>query len=264
MGSATREALASSKKALSDTGRIDLATATDLFAAGRVIGESGQLRSLLADPSGEASVKASIVDRVFRSQLSAQALDLLREIVSARWSNPDDLLGGIEELGLRAAAVAAGPDARLDAQLFAFSQSVSSDAGLELALGSKLGGQDSKSALVQKLLSGNGSAETVEIVKHLVLQPRGRRIGELLRHAASVIADQQGYIVATVTSAFPLGAAQVERLEKGLAAQYGRKLRINQVVDPSVIGGLRVQVGDDVIDGSISSRLSELRLQLAG
>ncbi|MET0715833.1 MAG: F0F1 ATP synthase subunit delta, partial [Mycetocola sp.] len=117
---------------------------------------------------------------------------------------------------------------------------MSSDAGLELALGSKLGGQDSKSALVEKLLTGNGSAETVEIVKHLVLQPRGRRIGELLRHAASVVADQNGFIVATVTSASPLGPVQLERLEKGLAAQYGRAVRLNQVVDPAVIGGLRV------------------------
>jgi F-type H+-transporting ATPase subunit delta len=71
-------------------------------------------------------------------------------------------------------------------------------------------------------------------------------------------------MVATVSSARPLAAAQLERLEKGLAAQYGRALRLNQVVDPAVIGGLRVQVGDDVIDGSIASRLGELRLQLAG
>lgn len=264
MGSATREALASSKKALSDLGTVSLTTAAELFAAGRLIGGSGQLRSLLADPSAERSVKASVVDRVFGSRLGAQAVSLLKDIAGARWSSADDLLGGIEELGLRAAAVSAGPDARLEAQLFAFGQFVASDSELELALGSKLGAQDAKSALVEKLLNGKGSPEAVEIVKHLVLQPRGRRIGELLRHAASVVADQNGFIVATVTGAVPLGHAQLERLEKGLAAQYGRAVRLNQVVDPAVIGGLRVQVGDDVIDGSIASRLGELRLQLAG
>jgi F-type H+-transporting ATPase subunit delta len=264
MGSATREALASSKKALADLGTTDLATAREIFAAGRVVGESGQLRSLLADPSAESQVKGSVVDRVFGPRLGAASVGLLRDLVGARWSNADDLLGGIEELGLRAAALSAGPDARLEAQLFSFGQVVSSDAELELALGSKLGAQDAKAALVDSLLSGKGSPESVEIVKHLVLQPRGRRIGELLRHAASVIADQGGFIVATVTSAVPLGPAQLERLEKGLAAQYGRAVRLNQVVDPAVIGGLRVQVGDDVIDGSIASRLGELRLQLAG
>lgn len=264
MGSATREALASSKKALSDLGTTDLTTASELFAAGRVVGESGQLRSLLADPSAEGSAKAAVIDRVFGSRLGAQAVGLLRDLAGARWSSAEDLLGGIEELGLRAAALSAGPDARLEAQLFSFGQVVSSDAELELALGSKLGAQDAKAALVDSLLSGKGSPESVEIVKHLVLQPRGRRIGELLRHAASVVADQNGFIVATVTSATPLGPVQLDRLEKGLAAQYGRAVRLNQVVDPTVIGGLRVQVGDDVIDGSISSRLGELRLQLAG
>ncbi len=264
MGSATREALASSKKALSELGTTDLTTARDLFAAGRVVGDSGQLRSLLADPAAPGTAKSSVIDRVFGSRLGAQAVGLLRDVVGERWSNSDDLLGGIEELGLRAAALSAGPDARLEAQLFSFGQVVSSDAELELALGSKLGAQDAKAALVENLLTGKGSPESVEIVKHLVLQPRGRRIGELLRHAASVVADQNGFIVATVTSATALGHVQLERLEKGLAAQYGRAVRLNQVVDPAVIGGLRVQVGDDVIDGSISSRLGELRLQLAG
>lgn len=264
MGSATREALDQSKTALSDLARVDLTTVAELFAAGRVVGDSGQLRSLLADPSAEAGVKATIVERVFARSLAPSSLELLKAVASARWSSQKDLLGGIEELGLRAAALSAGPDARLEAQLFAFSRTVSSDAELELALGSKLGSQDAKLALVDTLLTGNGSPEIVEIVKHLVLQPRGRRIGELLRHAASVVADQSGFAVATVSSARPLGAAQLERLEKGLAAQYGRAIRLNQVVDPAVIGGLRVQVGDDVIDGSIASRLGELRLQLAG
>lgn len=264
MGSATREALAQSKTALSDLERVDLTTVAELFAAGRVVGDSGQLRSLLADPSAEAGVKATIVERVFARSLAPSSLELLKAVVSARWSSQKDLLGGIEELGLRAAALSAGSDARLEAQLFEFGTTVSSDAELELALGSKLGSQDAKLTLVDTLLTGKGSPEIVEIVKHLVLQPRGRRIGELLRHAASIVADQGGFAVATVSSARPLGAAQLERLEKGLAAQYGRSIRLNQVVDPAVIGGLRVQVGDDVIDGSIASRLGELRLQLAG
>ena len=71
-------------------------------------------------------------------------------------------------------------------------------------------------------------------------------------------------MVATVTSAQPIGREQLDRLRAGLSKSYGRALEINSVIDPSVIGGVRVQIGDDVIDGSVASRLNELRLQLAG
>ena len=65
-------------------------------------------------------------------------------------------------------------------------------------------------------------------------------------------------------SATPIGTAQLARLQKGLATSFGRDLAINLVVDPSIIGGLRVQVGDDVIDGTVARKLAELRLQMAG
>ncbi len=94
--------------------------------------------------------------------------------------------------------------------------------------------------------------------------PRGRRIGELLSSAAGIVADASDTFIATVTAAAPLDEKQLTALSSTLAAQYGREPRIDVRIDPSVIGGLRVQVGDEVIDGTIASRLTELRLQLAG
>ena len=78
------------------------------------------------------------------------------------------------------------------------------------------------------------------------------------------MADASGGIVATVTAAAPLTSAQLTTLTNTLAAQYGREPRIAMRIDPAVIGGLRVQIGEDVIDGTIASRLADLRLQLAG
>jgi F-type H+-transporting ATPase subunit delta len=140
---------------------------------------------------------------------------------------------------------------------------VTSDAELELALRSKLAAPETKAALVERLLVGKASEQTVSIARQLVLQPRGRSIREGLRDAARIVAAQDGQRIATVVSAAPLPVAQAERLRAGLAAKYG-DLKLNQVVDPAILGGLRVQIGDDVIDGSVSSRLSELRLQLVG
>ncbi|MDJ0376525.1 F0F1 ATP synthase subunit delta [Cryobacterium sp. PH31-L1] len=264
MGSATREALATSRAALSvPGGTSDLATSESLFGAGRVIGSSSQLLSALGDASADAAAKVTLVRAVFGANVTPRALDLLAAAVSERWSSHDDLLAGIEELGLRASALSIPAGTSIEGELFAFGNTVSSDAELELALASKLGKPGAKAALAEKLLAGKVSGQTLAIVRHLVQQPRGRRIGELLRHAAAVVADESGTSIATITSASVLTADQLARLQTNLQLRHGRALTINQVVDPELVGGVRVQIGDLVIDGSIATRLADLRLQLA-
>ena len=263
MGSATREALSGARAALSALGGKDgLTIGQQLFGAARVIGESAQLRTMLADPSAAADDKTAVINQVF-SSIGADARGLLAEIVGARWSTQDDLLAGIEELAIRAVAVSSAQATSVEDELFSFGSAVSSDADLELAVGSKLGSPASKSALITSLIGAKASPQALAIVDHLVQQPRGRRIGELVRTAASLVADEAGLSIATVITAAPISAAQLERLRVGLAKSYGRDLQLNQVIDPSIIGGIRVQIGDDVIDGSVATRINDLRLQLA-
>ncbi|MFF2370181.1 F0F1 ATP synthase subunit delta [Agromyces sp. NPDC058110] len=265
MGSATREALAASRAALASSGQADVSVAEDLLAAVRLIAATGQLRTALTDNEADEAQKGALVTGVFGGRIAPGAVSLLTAAASQRWSSQADFLDGVEELGLRIAAGAAGAGVELDAQLFAFERTVASDSELELALGSKLGANDAKARLVERLL-GTGKADpaTLVVIRHLVLSPRGRRIGEMLRAAAAVIADQRGFEVATVTTAVPLSEAQLARLEQGLAVQAGRRIRFDTIVDPAVLGGVRVQIGDDVIDGSVASRLSSLRQKLAG
>ncbi|GGK88159.1 ATP synthase subunit delta [Salinibacterium xinjiangense] len=263
MGSATRVALADARTAL---GSLDITDALEagqqLFSAGRVVGDSAQLRSVLADPSVAATEKTAVIDSLF-SSFGTPARALLSGLVASRWSTQDQLLAGIEEIGIRAVARSAPSGLSIESELFAFGAAVSSDAELELAVGSKLGSNSAKAALVGALLKDKSSEQSLAILNHLVQQPRGRRIGGLIRTAASIVADQAGLAVATITSAAPISAAQVDRLRVGLSKSYGRDLEVNLVVDPSIVGGIRVQVGDDVIDGSVSTRINELRLKLA-
>lgn len=264
MGSMTREALASARGVLADLGdAADLATGEQLLNAGRIIGGSSKLLAFLADPAEDVTGKKAFLDRVF-SGFGEPSRALLTSVVGSRWSSHSDLLAGIEEIGIRTIAQSAPADLSIEGELFAFGEIVASDANLELAVGTKLSDGPAKSALVSRLLDGKASQQTISIVSQLVQQPRGRRIGELLRSASAIVADQSGEFVAVVTSAVPIAAEQLNRLESGLAKQFGRSLRVNLVIDPAILGGLRVQVGDEVIDGSVSTKLSELRLQLAG
>jgi len=264
VGSATRAALAVSRRELASTSAKDgLVIGEQLFEAGRVLGTSASLRSAFADPAAAPEAKTALVGRLFAG-LGEPARSILSTVVATRWSTQNDLLAGIEELGIRAIARSAPAGTTIEDELFAFGTAVASNADLELAVSSKLGTNEAKAALVTALLGRGASKHSIAIVRHVVQQPRGRRIAELLSSSATAVADEASLSIATVTSAAPLSAAQLERLGEGLAAKYGRGIRLNQVVDSSIIGGIRVQVGDDMIDGTVSTRLTQLRLQLAG
>lgn len=263
MGSATTQALAATEKALRATPGVDLGIARELFAAARALGESTQLSGALADSAASLAVRTKLVGDVFGAAFQPTTLGLITTAITQRWSSAADLVGGIEELAVRASAIA-DASADVEAELFRLSRTVAENPELELALGSRLGDAAAKGVLVETLLKGRASEATTLIAASLVQQPRERRVRTLLSAAMSIVADQRGRAVASVTSAVPLNAAQTERLAAGLSARYGTNVSLNTIVDPTVVGGVRVQIGDDVIDASVSSRLHELRQRLAG
>ena len=262
MGSATREAIAAANAALAKQGTVDLATGEQLLAAALVVSGSHELRAALADDTAKDSDRKGIVDAVF-GEYTKPAKAILESLGTSRWSSEDDLVAGIEELGIRALAASAPKDLSVDDELFEFGVAVTSNSELELALGSKLGGVDGKISLVDSLLKGKASDQTIAILKALLAQPRGRRIGELIRYAATIVADEAGNGIATITVASAIDDEQRKRLEAALSKQYDRDIRLNVIVDPVILGGMRVQIGSEVIDGTISNRIADLRLRLA-
>ncbi len=263
MGSASRTALATGVAALAAANGVTLTTGEELLAAARAIDGSSQLRALLSDPTLDATDRNGLVETVFAS-LGAATRELLGGLTASRWSNGAQLVDGVEELGIRAIAKAQATTTDIVSELFAVDAAVRSDVELELALGSKLAAPGARAAVVDGLLAKQGSPATIAIVEHLVRSPRGRRIGALLQHTAQIVAETAGGIVARVTVAAPLSAAQERSLTADLATQFGGAPRIQYIVDPAVIGGVRVRVGDTVIDGTLATRLADLRLQLAG
>lgn len=262
MGSATREALGVASATLDAMGATDFATGEQLLAAALVVDGSPALKAALADDTAALSGRASIVGAVFGSYTSgAQAV--LTSLASQRWSSEADLVASIERLGIRALAASAPKSVSIDDELFAFSTAVGSDPDLELALGSRLGASQGKIALVAKLLVGKASEQTVAILSALVARPDGRRIAGLIRYAAVIVAEESSRMIATVTVAAPLSAEQSARLAQALSTRHNRTIHINELIDPNIIGGMRVQVGDEVTDGSIASRLADLRPLLA-
>lgn len=260
MGSATSQARAAIDEALVRQPQAGLEDARELFKASRAIERSPQVLASLADPVSTPDARAALAERVL-GELGAPARSIVAHLARQRWSDSADILTAIDDAGIRVAVQAAG-GADVSGEIASFSRIVGSDPQLELALGGVLGKADDKAALVQRLLAGKASEATLAILDHLVRVPRGRRIGQLLRGAAAEVAAATGRSIATVTSAREISATQLDRLRAGLERQYGRTLQLQQIVDPAVLGGLRVSIGDDVIDGTVRSKFTDLRLKL--
>ncbi|WP_065569981.1 F0F1 ATP synthase subunit delta [Microbacterium oleivorans] len=262
MGSATTQALAATTSALTAAPGVDLGVARELFAAVRTLAGSSQLSGALSDASVPAEARRALVSRVFGGY-SAATVSVLDAAVAERWSSSADLISGIEEAGVRAAAMAE-PQVDVEAELFSVARTIAANPELELALGSRLGDASAKGALIESLLNGRAAASTVAIVSSLVQVPRERRVRSMLSRALRVVADQRGRAVATVFAAAELTDEQTSRLQRTLAARYGTEVSLNVVLDRTVVGGVRIEIGDDVIDATVSSRLGDLRQRLAG
>ncbi|MBP2436241.1 F0F1 ATP synthase subunit delta [Microbacterium amylolyticum] len=260
MGSATTQAREVGAAALASA-TVDLDTARELFAAARATGDSQALSGALADKAADPAARAALVATVFAS-LSPVTRELLTTIAAQRWSSAADLTDGIEELAIRATAKAEVAD--VEGELFQVTRVISQNPDLELTLGSHLGDQSKKAELLRQILGTHVGAGALLIATSIVEQAGKRRVRRAFQRAIALVAAQRAQQVATVYTATRLTPAQRDRLAASLARTYGSAVSINEVVDPAVVGGIRVQIADDVIDGSISTRLGELRSRLAG
>ena len=238
----------------------------DLFAATSAIDGAIALRRAVADPSRPSDAKAELVERLFAGKVGDDALDLLKTAVSQRWSEERDLTDTLESLAVSSVVAAAEADGRADQMeddLFRFERIVAGNPGLRDALTDRRGDPDSKERLVQSLLEGKANPEAVRLVRQSVRAPRGRRFDRVLDDYLRIASTRREQLAATVTTAVALDGDQQRRLAAALSSFYdGKKVHLNVIVDPAVIGGIRVQIGDDVVDGTILRRLEAAKRHL--
>lgn len=246
-----------------DAGR----TGEDLFAVTSLFDSSVGLRRALTDPSRDASTKADFVRRSLGGKISPAALEVVATLAASRWSAGRDLSDATERLAVVAVVAQAEKSGHLDAledELFRFSRTIAGNAALRDALADRTAPDANRASLASRLLLDKACPETVQLARRVAVAPRGLRAERVLEEWVEVVAKRREQLVAHVVTATPLTDAQRDRLAGSLSRQYGRSIRINVDVDPHLVGGLRISVGDDVIDGSISSRLDEARRRLAG
>jgi F-type H+-transporting ATPase subunit delta len=239
----------------------------DLFAITGVLAANAGVRRAFTDPSRDGEAKAGLAQRLFGGKVDGASLDLVAGAVRARWAGANDLVDAVETLAVSATLAGAERTGHLDSvedELFRFARTVGGDTGLRDALSARSEGTERKATLVRTLLEGKVAPETVRLAVQAATLPRGQRTEQVLEGYVEAAAERRSQLVAQVVAALPLDEGQRSRLTEALRRTYGRDIRVNVDVDPDVVGGLRVQVGGEVVDGTVSTRIDEARRRFAG
>ncbi|HET6561261.1 MAG TPA: F0F1 ATP synthase subunit delta [Marmoricola sp.] len=238
----------------------------DLFGVAQLLESEPRLRRILTDVSTDAEAKAGLVRQLFGGKLADASVELVSLAARQRWAGTRDLGFALERVGVVAVVRAAEQEGHADAleeELFAFGRLVSENHELRDALSDPARSDDDKRALLESLLAGRVTSGTMRLAQQATSGSH-RTVAVAIEEYEKVAAAQRQRLVALVHVAQPLGEGETERLRAALARQYGREVHLNVLVDPGVIGGVRVEVGNDVIDGTVASRLDEARRRLAG
>jgi F-type H+-transporting ATPase subunit delta len=270
---ASRESLDAARARLDDllgSGALDNAASTtlaaDLASVAAMLGHEVSLRRLFTDPSRPAAERAELATALLGDKVSASAAATFGELAGSRWSQPRDIATAVEVLAAQvelADAERAGELDSVEDELFRFARIVAAQPTLAEALSERTP-RERRLALVRDLLTGKVTAYTERLVEGLVGDPRGRTVVNGLDELAAMATARRERVIALVRTAAPLTEAQRERLTAVLGRLYGRAVHLNVEMDSTLIAGLTVQVGDEVIDGSVAGRLTEAARRLGG
>jgi F-type H+-transporting ATPase subunit delta len=237
----------------------------ELFTVANLLEAEHSLRRNLSDSGLSPDARQGLVTDLLSNKISSDSTKVVKAIVSARWSSDSDLVNAVESAGalvLLAETEKSGHQSRVEEEVFYFARLIDSEADLQMALSDPSSTPQEKAKLIADLLSGRAHADTITLVSQYVSHPRGRRIGKALDELSVLAAARQNRLVATVTSAVAISDSHKSRIDAALSHIYGQEVLIDTVIDESVVGGVSVQIGDDVIDGTISTRIQQALRQL--
>jgi F-type H+-transporting ATPase subunit delta len=270
MQSASRESLAEATERLDahvdGAAAADLATlGDDLFAVLRLIVSEPALRRHLADPAVPAASRTQLADQLLSGKIGRAALDIVSDAVSARWSRSADLEDAIEALARRATLGVAEKDGTLDEvedQLFRVGRILDREPQLAQLVGDRTQPVEGRVGLLKQVLGNKVSPVTATLLEQAIRVPQGRALDRAAEQLAELAAARRDRSVAHVRTPVRLSPAQEQQLTESLSRVYGRPISLQVELDESLIGGLVVNVGDELIDGSVASRIAAARRSL--
>lgn len=241
--------------------------AGEIFSIVHLLGSEARLRRIVSDPAVDAGQRAGLLSSLLAGQVSDRAREIAEALAGSPWAEPRDLVDAADDAAAQALFTAEEREDSLDNledELFRFGRVLEGEPRLRSALTDRSLPDERKRDLLDELLAGKVREATLTLIREVVLHPRGRTIDRGLDDYARAAAARRERLVARVTSVVPLREEQLTRLAEGLAADLGHEVHLNVEIDPGLVGGLTVRVGDELFDGSVAHRLTTVRRLMAG
>ena len=241
---------------------------SELVSVAKILDREIVVTRYLTMPAEDAAPRARLIERLLSGQVGDATLDVLRTAVSERWSANSDLVDAIEHVSRQALLEVAERDDQVDEvedQLFRFSRILDAQPRLAILLGDYAVPVEGRVGLLRNVLDAASSRVNpiaVALLSQTVELLRGQPAEEAVLFLAEVAVARRGEVVAQVSAAAELSSAQATRLTEVLSRIYGHPVTVQLQIDAALLGGLLIAVGDEVIDGTLSSRLIAAKAQL--
>jgi ATP synthase F0 subunit b/ATP synthase F1 delta subunit len=222
----------------------------------------------LTVPAEDAAPRVRLIERLVSGKVGDPTLDVLRAAVSERWSANSDLVDAIEHVSRQALLEVAEREDQVDEvedQLFRFSRILDAQPRLAILLGDYVTPAEGRISLLRKVLDSSSSGVNkvaIALLSQTVELLRGEPAEEAMNFLAEIAVARRGEVVAQVGAAAELTDAQRTRLTEVLSRIYGHPVTVQLQIDDALLGGLLISVGDEVVDGTLSSRLAAAEAQL--
>ncbi|MEQ2931215.1 F0F1 ATP synthase subunit delta [Bifidobacterium longum] len=259
---ADRESRDSLAPKLRDTREDAWRIGNELFTITKVLDDSIQLERTLTDPSRPVADKVAVLKELLGDNAHPMTMEIMTDLVSRRWSRARDIANAVEDFGVDAMMYYAdATDATLQVSI-ELSELHSALLNLPVVRAKLYDYQATSEArvkLFREVFSGKTlNKVTMRLAEHATCNLRRRRYLETIQWLINKFSRHMGESMVTVTTATPLKKEQIKRLVEVYSAKVGRQVHINSVVDPTVLGGMRIQVGDEVTDNTVVAQLQNL------
>ena len=248
---------------LRDSGEDAWRIGNELFTITNVLDHNIQLERALTDPSRPVEDKVAVVKTLIGDQAHPLVMEIMSDLVSRRWSRVSDIANAVEDFGVDGMMYYADYTNTTLQVSIELAELHSALLNLPVVRTKLYDASVSSEARVKLLYSLIGDADFTKVTKRLAelatCNLRNRRYLQTIQWLINKFSRHMGESMVTVTTATPLSKEQVEKLIAIYSAKTGHPVHINSVVDPTVMGGMRIQVGDEVTDNTVVAQLQHLQ-----